>query len=148
MTGSYSPPAAPGGFVLDVSVPAAWLFTTRTTAYTSGVLSRIRRLGACVPGCWTLDLVAELRTGERQGLKAAAEVDQFLNRLVHLPIFVEDDTPARAWPDILDLSRRLRVSVDRAPYLELALRLNLPLATADAALTRAANSAGAPTFTP
>jgi predicted nucleic acid-binding protein len=101
-----------------------------------------------VPGCWTLDLVAALRTGERQGLRTAAEVDQFLSRLIYFPIFVEADTAARAWPDILAVSRRLRTSVDRAPYLELARRLKLPLATADVALTRAANSSGATTFTP
>jgi predicted nucleic acid-binding protein len=33
-------------------------------------------------------------------------------------------------------------------YLELALRLKLPLATTDATLARAAGAAGATTFTP
>ncbi|MBA4064878.1 MAG: VapC toxin family PIN domain ribonuclease [Isosphaera sp.] len=141
-----SPP--PGGFVMDATVPAAWLFTTTGSAYTSGVLGRIQALGSCVPGWWTLDLVAALRAGERQGLRSAAEVDRFLSPLPQFRIYVEDDTPALAWPDIISVSRRQRVSVERAAYLELALRLSLPLATNDPALTRAAAAAGAPLFTP
>jgi predicted nucleic acid-binding protein len=151
MIGPFLAPSAvapPGAFVLDVSIPLAWLITTRGDAYTVGVLGRIHRTAAFVPGCWTLHLAEALRRSERQRLKTAAEVDRFLAGLLHFPILVEDDTSARAWSDILALGRRLRTSVDNAAYIELALRLNLPLATTDAALTRSAGAAGVAIFTP
>ena len=48
---------------------------------------------------------------------------------------------------IADLARRYRLSAYDASYLELALRVGLPLATLDADLAKAARKAGVKRFT-
>ena len=53
---------------------------------------------------------------------------------------------ARALGDTLNLARRYRLSAYDAAYLELALRLGLPLATLDADLVKAATTAGLSIF--
>ncbi|MCE9565661.1 MAG: type II toxin-antitoxin system VapC family toxin [Planctomycetes bacterium] len=55
---------------------------------------------------------------------------------------------ARAWSHILPLARAYSLPVYDAAYLELALRLKLPLATIDPNLTRTAANVGVPIFTP
>jgi predicted nucleic acid-binding protein len=136
------------GFVLDVDIPAVWLFSQRGNRYTSEMLSRVNVAGAIVPGCWPVQLADALRAGERRGLKSAAQVDRFLADLPHFLIRIDDETSTRAWFDVLGLARVHRVSVFDAAYLELARRLGLPLATIDATLRRAAAAAGVPLFTP
>jgi predicted nucleic acid-binding protein len=55
---------------------------------------------------------------------------------------------ASLWPAVMTASRSRRLSAFDAAYLELALRLALPLATIDATLSRAAATAGVPIYTP
>ncbi|WP_439625810.1 type II toxin-antitoxin system VapC family toxin [Gemmata sp.] len=147
MTGPFLVPP-PGGFVLDASVTSRWCLTAQATTYTSRVLGRVVALKPCVPVSWSLHLADTLRVAETQRLVTAAEVDLFLSQLVALPIFLDDETPARAWPEILALARTHLIPVYDAAYLELAVRVRLPLATIDAALARAAAAAGVPLFAP
>jgi predicted nucleic acid-binding protein len=101
-----------------------------------------------VPEIWILQMADGLAKAERQKLFTPALTTPKLATLRNYPILFDDETHARAWSDTLDLARAHKLSVFDAAYLELALRLKLPLATADRALTRAANSGGATTFTP
>ena len=53
-------------------------------------------------------------------------------------IAVDTNTDALAWSDTIILADRHRLTVYDAAYLELALRLAVPLATLDRALLHAA----------
>lgn len=55
----------------------------------------------------------------------------FLALLQILPITVDDETALRAWQDTLRLARLHDLTVYDAAYLELAVRLDLPLASLD-----------------
>ena len=48
-----------------------------------------------------------------------------------LEIVVDGETPARAFTRVLDLAREERLTAYDAAYLELAMRLGLPLASKD-----------------
>ena len=48
--------------------------------------------------------------------------------------------PGRAFRDVLPLAREQRLTTYDASYLELAMRLGLPLASKDTALIRAATA--------
>ncbi|MFO0825423.1 MAG: type II toxin-antitoxin system VapC family toxin [Gemmataceae bacterium] len=89
-----------------------------------------------------------LRIGQNQGLKTTADIDRFFFNIEAFPIHLEEDTQARAWPDILTLARAHSLTVYNAAYLELSLRLKLPLATIDATLSHAAHASGVSIFTP
>ena len=68
--------------------------------------------------------------------------------LQSLPISVDDETALRAWPDTLSLARLHELTVYDAAYLELAVRLGLPLASLDTQLKEAAAAAGVPAYEP
>jgi predicted nucleic acid-binding protein len=67
-----------------------------------------------------------------------------LSRIAHLPISVDPIHTIHAFSQILPLARQAQLTEYDASYLELALRLSLPLATLDVQLQRAAKNAGLP----
>ena len=69
-----------------------------------------------------------------------ARTAEFLDILGNLDIRVDPDLPGRAFRDVLPLARERRLTTYDAAYLELAMRLGLPLATKDTALARAATA--------
>ena len=135
-------------FVLDVAVVAAWLLHNRASQYTVDVQWRLMKQAAIVPSVWFPCLADLFLAAERIGATTRSKIDAFLSGLPSFPIFVDDETEYRAWGNTLDVARSHGITVSDAAYLELALRLNLPLATIDPALTRAAASVGVPLFTP
>ena len=69
---------------------------------------------------------------------------QAIERLTRLPIVIDLETNTRAWTSTLPLAEKTQLSVYDASYLELAIRLNVPLASADGKLCDAAKRAGVP----
>jgi len=63
-----------------------------------------------------------------------------LTLLRKLPIETDAETALRAGGDILALARQQQLSVYDAAYLELAMRLGIPLASVDGLLRKAAQN--------
>jgi predicted nucleic acid-binding protein len=59
-----------------------------------------------------------------------------------LEIVVDGETSVRAFTRVLDLAREERLTAYNAAYLELAMRLGIPLASKDDALCDAAERLG------
>jgi predicted nucleic acid-binding protein len=70
--------------------------------------------------------------------------DASLADLARLPITIDTNADAQVWTSVLQLSDRHGLTIYDACYLELAQRLNLPLATLDQALRVAAVGLGLP----
>ena len=87
-----------------------------------------------MPALWLLEVADALLGAERRRRLSQAESARFLELLGRLPIRVEDKPHCRAWGEILSLARTQGISA----YLDLAMRLGVPLATLDEALRRAA----------
>jgi predicted nucleic acid-binding protein len=68
--------------------------------------------------------------------------DEALSDLQFLPISIDAETGKKAWKETLTLADRHQLTVYDATYLELAMRLSLPLATLDRDLRKAAQSEG------
>src|SRR5271165_3640720 len=129
-------------FVLDCSVTMSWFFKDEINAYAKGIRKSLSKVSAIVPALWPLEVANILLLGERRQRSKAAEASNWLNYLQLLPIRVDDETAARAWPDILHVARSYGLSAYDAAYLELAIRLGLPLASLDDRLKAAAATAG------
>ena len=83
---------------------------------------------------------------EARALVTEARSEAFLEMLEEIEIEVDAATFAHALSDTLQLARRYKPSAYDAPYLELALRTGLPLATLDEDLQKAAKKAGVKKF--
>lgn len=131
-------------FVLDNSVALAWCFEDEHTPAILGVLDRLTEGGATVPQLWPIEAVNGLLTAERRGRITAAQRQRLAGFLRALPISIEDQTASQAWTTTAHLAEQHRLTAYDATYLELAMRLALPLATTDKALMAAADAAGVP----
>jgi len=77
-----------------------------------------------------------------------ARTQAFVAALRRLSVVTDKATASHALGETLGLARRYNLSAYDAAYLELALRENLPLATLDADLEKAARKAGVKRFEP
>lgn len=131
-------------FVLDNSVACGWLFENQSDDYTEAVARRLSSEHAVAPVLWPMELANVLRTTCRRGRLTAQQAQKMVQQLALLPIEI-DPTPARPGL-LLSLALRFDLSAYDAAYLELALRLQQPIATRDAALAEAARIAGVGTL--
>lgn len=134
--------AAKAIFVLDASVTLAWAFEDETTPYTEAVLDRLSQSRAVVPAIWPLEVGNALVVAERRGRLTEADTVRFLSLLRQLPIVVEMDPPERVFGEVVQLARQHHLSTYDASYLDLAMRLGVPLATHDEGLRRVAARCG------
>lgn len=134
------------GFVLDGSITMIWGFEDEADPYAEAILSRMPDLQAHVPSIWPLEVANALLVGERRRRITPADSARFLAILDALPIAVDDETVAHAWADTMHLARAHNLSSYDASYLELAIRLGLPLAAQDGKLKTAAEAVGVPLF--
>ena len=129
-------------FVVDNSVVMAWCFEDEASAYTEGVLDRLRDTQALVPAIWPLEVANVLLTAERHDRLNEAQTAHFAQLLQLLPILVEGADVARILGSVLAVGRAHSLSAYAAAYLELAARQGLALATQDGRLRKAAGNAG------
>jgi predicted nucleic acid-binding protein len=125
-------------FVLDTSVSMAWCFDDETTPYTSSVLDHLRTTEAFAPFLWPLEVANVLLVGLRRGRIDEGRSLQFRGILATLPIRIDQPSLDQALGPILSVARGQGLSAYDAAYLELALRLGLPLATQDARMRASA----------
>jgi predicted nucleic acid-binding protein len=124
-------------FVLDASVAGVWASQHEKHPLAALALSTLRTDTALVPTIWWYELRNILLVNERRGRATPDDSEAFLSDLATLSIVI--DTAADE-AMIFDLARRHRLTFYDAAYLELAMRLRLPLATLDVALAAAAGA--------
>jgi predicted nucleic acid-binding protein len=128
-------------FVVDASVAVAWFVKGQATEYTNALLHRAPRERLHVPALWHAEFAnALLALVHRRKLDPERLSDIF--ETVDELELITDAQPPNA-RDLAALSRRLSLSAYDATYLELALRLRLPIAAKDGPLGGAAPRAGA-----
>jgi len=129
-------------FVLDNSIALAWCFEDEQTRHVMNLLDRVTETGAFAPSLWPLEALNGLLVAERKKRIQSALRLRYADFLHDLPISVDTETADRAWTATVKLAERHRLTTYDAAYLELALRRELPLATLDADLIRAAKASG------
>jgi len=129
-------------FVIDNSIALAWCFEDEQTAEIMQLLDRVVEMGAVAPQLWPIEALNGLLTAERRGRIDGESRRRLAGFLQELPISIDDETAGRSWFATAQLAELHRLTAYDATYLELALRLDLPLATSDKPLIAAAERAG------
>ena len=132
--------STPQGFVLDNSVLCGWFLANQATPYGDAVAEMLTRCDAHAPWLLQLEFTNVLRTACRRGAMTFATARTVVDQLSVLPIRTDQAPPAPA--TLLSLALRFNLTSYDAAYLELALRLQLPIATRDEQLAEAAWAAG------
>jgi predicted nucleic acid-binding protein len=131
-------------FVADASVTLPWCFQDEATAWTDGLLDRLRggdRIA--VPAHWPTEISNGLLMGLRRKRIPPGRPQLFWDQLAILPIDVEPPLTSVQAKAVLTLCEVHGLTVYDAAYLELAMRKGLPLATQDSDLVKAAQLEGA-----
>jgi predicted nucleic acid-binding protein len=126
-------------FVVDASVAAGWCFPDEHDAQADAAIDRFASDPAVVPALWWFEIRNVLIVSERRGRIDAAGTAAFLADLGRLPIHIDSRPESEI---VLTLARKHRLTAYDAAYLELALRLDAPLATLDRPLAIAAAAEG------
>ena len=127
-------------FVVDASVILAWAFEEEYPT-AEMMLEQVRTEVMIVPDLWWFELWNGLVIGERRARITEQRTARFLHDISRIAVR-RDRAPNEV--AILTLARRHRLTVDDAAYLEVAARRSVPLATLDAALSRAARGEAVP----
>lgn len=133
------------GFVLDASVTIRWALqdgSIADRAYADLVLDSFDSASAWVPALWYTETIHVLRCAENDGKFGESALTGFIYRLGQLPIELDAAAPSGVQLAVAAISREFKLSGYDAQYLELARRLNLPIATLDKDLRKAAKKAG------
>jgi predicted nucleic acid-binding protein len=128
--------------VLDASVALSWCFKNEASTIGDRVLERLAGAAASVPAIWHLEIANVLALSERRGRITPANSTEFIALLETLVIVIDEETPSRALGRVLDIARAERLTAYDAAYLELAMRLGVPLASKDGDMCDAAERLG------
>lgn len=129
-------------FVVDNSVALSWCFESEQTEPVMALLARVTQDGAVAPQLWPIEATNGLLMAERRGRISASVREGLAGFLQALPIRIDNETASRVWVATAQLAAQHRLTAYDAAYLELALRLGLPLATYDRELMVAAPALG------
>ena len=129
-------------FVLDCSVTMAWIFPDEATELTDGLRESLVRGSAFVPSLWPVEVGNVLLVATRRGRVDVAEWSGIRQFLEALPIEIDPISVSNTIGASLDLAHRHQLSLYDAMYLELAVRVKMPLATLNRALGAAGRDAG------
>ena len=130
-------------FVVDASATLAWCFQDEATDWSRAVLQRVRDGDSVrVPAHWPTEVSNGLLVALRRKRLTLDDVRGHTGDLQQLPIEAEPALPPAAAQLVLELAIQHNLTIYDATYLDLALRLNLTLATLDMELRKAATAAG------
>jgi predicted nucleic acid-binding protein len=129
-------------FVVDASIAVGWLLQSQTGPLTLAAERALTGTTGWVPGHFGIEVARVMRRHERLGLVRPEIVEQALARLRDLGLKQDSRATLDVVSRILALARSHELRIADAAYLELALYLDVTLATRDKALARAALKAG------
>jgi predicted nucleic acid-binding protein len=124
-------------FVADNSVVIAWFSRSQATAYTDRMYRRLEKDELLVPSVWPYEFANALAVLERRKVLTTALVDEIVRKAARLASRI--DAPPASPAALLAVARRHALSAYDAAYLELAERLQIPLAAKDSPLAAAAS---------
>jgi predicted nucleic acid-binding protein len=118
-------------FVIDASVILAWFNPLEQNGYADKILASLSHETAIAPRLCSLEVNNVLRALEKKGALSKLEAEKALQSIANLPIVLDETSHGFQIPLVSSLSREHDLTIYDACYLELAVRLHLPLSTLD-----------------
>lgn len=140
--GSRKDGRSPMPTVVDASCLSAMLFNEVVPPVMADFLDSLHAVEIAVPALWFWEVANSAAVATRRARVSHVEAVDQLRELHRLRIELDEDSLHHAWTVTIDLAARYNLTVYDAAYLELALRRQLPLATLDKALAKAARAEG------
>jgi len=136
-----------GSMVVDASVAIAWFIRSQGNDKTLALLDQVAEgVSVVVPALWVFEVANSMLILCRRKVIDEGRYERSRSELSNLRPVVDDEGLQLALSNTSDLAKNHALSVYDAVYLELALRRQLPLASRDAALNKAAKRAGVRTL--
>ena len=130
-------------FVADASATLPSIFDDEATPWTEALLTRAQQGDTVVvPAHWPAEVANVILMAQRRKRIQPGRALPFFDSLATLRIEVEDPLPLFRLQEVFLLAERHKLTVYDAAYLELSQRRNLPLATLDGDLVKAAERDG------
>ena len=129
-------------FVLDTSITMAWCFADEASTKTDTLLDQMVSAIAYVPSLWVLEVGNVLIGAERKNRISYSDVTEFFALLEQINIRIDNENSIQNGQKITALAKSYHLTTYDAAYLELSMRLGVPLATKDAALMKIAKRVG------
>lgn len=142
MEGLHSRRAFCLSFVLDSSVALSWCFSNEQSPESVEVLNLARARAIFVPSLWHVEMCNILGRAYRSQRLNEADLGIALKMFATLELHTDTTVLPVSSSVLLLLMQAYSLTAYDAVYLELALRLNLPLATLDSDLASASSQAG------
>lgn len=126
-------------YILDTSMAIEWLFPAQDDDDAARAYDRLAERPALAPHLWRFEMMNVIARMHRKGAVTKAELPRLLTDAFNLV----DGCADEGWPrDIVELSAAHGLSGYDAAFLNAAIFAELPLATLDASLIRAASETG------
>lgn len=122
--------------VIDANVALAWILEEKERAEPAAALAYVAEHGALVPGNFQSEIAHALLNALRRGFITEPDLSSALADILALPITAEFPDPHV----IIAVGQKHKLTGYDAAYLALALQAELPLATVDKTLRKAARS--------
>ena len=130
-------------FVADASIAASWVLRSQANDLSRELFMAAEAGSAIhVPALWSVEIANTLLMAVRRQRITDEERRSAMATFWQFNIVIDNEATTLAWTTISDIAVTYTLSVYDAVYLELAMRKQLPLATRDSALQRAAQTAG------
>jgi predicted nucleic acid-binding protein len=128
--------------VVDVSVAVKWFLRDERSRFADSILDRVAQEAAYVPALFRWEMQSVLLAAEKANRITSTDVDDAIDSLRDLPIFIEPPGERLFSGSEIHLARHYGVTPYDAAYLAVATNRRLPLATSDAELSHAARDLG------
>ncbi len=130
-------------FVIDASITLPCCFADEATPYTDRLLSRVTAgEEVAVPSHWPMEVPNGLLQAKRRARVTDEIIRRFIRDLGGFRILVDRRYGSFHLDRVRALAERHSLTSYDAGYLELAMRVGLPLTTLDAQLEKAAQAEG------
>lgn len=128
-----------GRFVADASMAMGWVHPGQSTDESDAWLAHVANGAELIePSLWPLEIANALLVLQRRRKITSGERKEALDLLGGMPATIDHASSERAFTELSALAADEGLSVYDAVYLDLALRLKLPLACKDGPLASAA----------